>query len=73
MNRKQIKTKRKFHERQIDNLMSRGYGGSEDEAFKRACAECEIHEKALSLLAAAAEQINVKSRETRRKNPYVKS
>ena len=72
MNRKQIKQKREFHERQIDNLMSRGYGGSEDEAFKRACAECEIHEKALKLLEAAADEINAKSRQTRRANKWVK-
>jgi len=73
MNRKQIKTERKFHEYQIDSLMSRGYGGSEDPAFKRACEDCKRHEEALRLLAAAAEKINAKSRITRRNNPYAGS
>jgi hypothetical protein len=73
MNRKQIKTKRQFHEQQIDSLMSRGYGGSEDQAFIRACEDCRRHEAALKLLAAAAEEINAKSRITRRRNPYARS
>jgi hypothetical protein len=72
MNRKQIKQKREFHERQIDDLMSRGYGGSEDENFKRACEQCSKHEAQLKLLAAAADEINAKSRNARRTNKYVK-
>ena len=72
MNRKQIKQKREFHERQIDDLMSRGYGGSEDENFIRACEQCRKHEKALKLLEAAADEINAKSRQTRRTNKWVK-
>lgn len=72
MNRQQIKRKREFHEYQIDSLMSRGYGGSDDPAFKRACEDCKIHEEALGLLAAAASEINEKSRKTRRTNKYVR-
>jgi hypothetical protein len=70
MNRKQIKTKREYLERQIDMLMSRGYSGSEDENFKRACAECRKHEEQLRMLATAAEEINTKSRNTRRTNRW---
>jgi hypothetical protein len=70
MNRQQIKNKRKTIESRIDRLMSQGYGGSEDEAFKRACAECRILEKQLELLEAAAKEINEKSTKTRRTNKY---
>lgn len=72
MNRKQIKQKREFYEREIDRLMSRGYGGSEDPAFKSACELCSRHETTLGLLAAATEEINAKSRKTRRTNKWVK-
>jgi len=70
MNRKQIKQKREFHEGKIDYLMSRGYGGSDDINFINACNECEKHEKALGLLTAAADEINRKSRNTRRTNKW---
>jgi len=73
MNRAQIKRKRVAAEKAIDDLMSRGYGGSEDPAFKRACVECKKHEETLIVLAAAVNEINRKSTEARRKNPYVKS
>lgn len=71
MNRKQIKIKREYHQRQIDQLMGQGYGGTDDPAFKRACEQCSKHEEALGLLTAAADEINTKSRKTRRTNKWL--
>lgn len=65
MNRQQIKRRREMHEAQIDRLMSRGYAGSDDPAFKMACEQCKIIERELKKLADASEEINRKSRVTR--------
>lgn len=45
--------------------MSKGYGGYDDPAFKRACEQVSIHEEELKKLQAATEEINTKLRISR--------
>lgn len=65
MSRTQIKHRREYHQKEIDRLMSAGYGGYDDPAFKRACEQVSIHEEELKKLQAATEEINTKLRNTR--------